>query len=83
MRGMKSGGPEKSGRGGKMTFFNTARVTGKSERDRNDLVRRYERIGISAVAGALACEQGAKTAAKEKEAPADNRADERELEGTA
>jgi hypothetical protein len=45
-----------------------------------DLVRRYERIGISAVAGALACE---KAAARQDPAPVEQGIKERELQVTA
>ncbi|HZQ13937.1 MAG TPA: hypothetical protein VFB31_14115 [Pseudolabrys sp.] len=62
-----------------MKPWNTPRVE-KSESEQGDLVRRYERIGISAVAGALACEQAAK---KEDAAPVERRIKERELQVTA
>ncbi|HVX98720.1 MAG TPA: hypothetical protein VHA55_02885 [Pseudorhodoplanes sp.] len=48
--------------------------------EQTDLVRRYERIGISAVAGALACE---KATARQNPAPVEDGIKERELQVTA
>ncbi len=43
-----------------MNSANTSQPAPKATRDQSELTRRYGKIGISAVAGALACENKSK-----------------------
>ncbi len=63
-----------------MKAVTTQKPAQKSSGESGDLVRRYEKIGISAVAGALACTHKSKKAAP---APVERRIKDRELQVSA
>ncbi len=64
-----------------MTSVNTQDPTRKVSGEQAELVRRYRKIGISAVAAALACET--KSTKKSASAPIERRIRERELQVSA
>jgi hypothetical protein len=64
-----------------MTSPETRNIRETPRSARSDLVDRYEQIGISAVAGALACEKAVRK--KKEPAPVERRIKERDFQVTA